>query len=547
MGPDPTVIDGRFELLEALGSGGMGTVWRARDVLLHREVALKEVCSGGSGSGNDTASLQRERAMREARALARIAHPNVVALHHIVDPPPPARPWIVMELVRGSSLADRIDEGPMPLPEVATIGRGLLAGLGAAHRVGVLHRDIKPANVLLREDGSPVLTDFGIAALHDAGGLTTTGNLVGSVDYVAPERLSGHEGDPASDLWSLGLVLFVAAEGYHPLHRDTTAATLAAIMQGVLPAPQRAGRLTPVLQAMLEVDPEARPSIEQLQKMLAGRIDATNSPPAMAPKSLAAQRASPSASSPRPGISPPAAKVGVVPPTPKLGARHLAASKRHRAESASVSRGTIAVLVAVAAVVVALVVGVGFYVARSPTPHPSPLPVPARTTVLGRPPAGRPGANPSAAAAASDLLTPNNIRTAISELEKASGGEEFISATFYQNYIRVGAPVHDQPNLIDEYQYRNGAVHRTGGGERNGAATIRLGSIDWDILPKLLHEANEQLGIPKPTIHYVVVDPRASANDNRPAILVYVGDQYGTAYMSANLDGSIVKTVPRGR
>lgn len=534
MGPDPTVIDGRFELLEPLGSGGMGTVWRARDVLLHREVALKEVCSGGSGSGNDTARLQRERAMREARALARIAHPNVVALHHIVDPQPPERPWIVMELVRGCSLADRIDEGPMPLPAVATIGRGLLAGLGAAHRVGVLHRDIKPANVLLREDGSPVLTDFGIAALHDAGGLTTTGNLVGSVDYVAPERLSGHEGDPASDLWSLGLVLFVAAEGYHPLHRDTTAATLAAIMQGVIPAPKRSGRLKPVLQAMLAVEPEDRPSIEQLQQMLAGRIDAESLAPAKVPVSQVAQRASPSGSS---------TPSGAVPATPKLGARHLA-SKRHRVESATVSPGTVAVLAAVAAVVASAVGAVSFYVERSGTSHPSPA-VATRTTVVGRPPAGRPGNAAPPAAAAADLLTPNNIRAAIGELEKASGGEEFISATFYQNYIRVGAPVHDQPNLIDEYQYRNGSVRRTGGAERNGAATIRLSSIDWDILPGLLATANEQLGVPKPTIHYVVVDTRAPANENRPAILVYVGDQYGTAYLIANVDGATIKTVPR--
>ncbi len=132
--------------------------------------------------------------LREARALARIGHPNVVAIHHIVDSPEVAHPWIVMELVRGQSLADHLAGGPMPPTQAAYLGRGILAALRAAYQVGVLHRDIKPANVLLREDGSPVLTDFGIAAINGMQGLTSTGSVVGSLDYVAPERLNGQEG-----------------------------------------------------------------------------------------------------------------------------------------------------------------------------------------------------------------------------------------------------------------------------------------------------------------------------------------------------------------
>lgn len=255
-----TVVDGRFELLEPLGSGGMGTVWRAYDLALHREVALKEVRAAEPDGGASLPEVQRERVLREARALARIAHPNVVTVHHIVDSDAPAHPWIVMELIRGRTLAEHLADGPMHPARAAQIGRGILGALRAAHVVGVLHRDIKPANVILREDGTPVLTDFGIAAITGLNGLTSTGSVVGSLDYVAPERLGGQEGNPASDLWSLGLVLYVAVEGYHPMRRDTTVATLAAVLKGEVPPPQRSGPLTPALQALLVPEPSHRPS-----------------------------------------------------------------------------------------------------------------------------------------------------------------------------------------------------------------------------------------------------------------------------------------------
>jgi serine/threonine protein kinase len=262
------VVDGRFELLERLGSGGMGTVWRAYDLALHREVALKEVRPSHSRDP-DRAAMLRERVLVEARALARLHHPNVVTVHHIVDDARGEHPWIVMELVRGPSLHARLADGPLAPAEAAGIGRGVLAALAAAHAAGICHRDVKPANVLLREDGRPVLTDFGIAALFDTAGLTATGELVGSPEYIAPERLRGHEGDPASDLWSLGMMLYVAVEGTHPMRRDTPLATLAAVLDGRVPPPVRSGPLTPVLGALLVSDPAARPPIPQLDAMLA--------------------------------------------------------------------------------------------------------------------------------------------------------------------------------------------------------------------------------------------------------------------------------------
>ncbi|MFE7777444.1 serine/threonine-protein kinase [Streptomyces sp. NPDC057445] len=265
------LIDGRFELIERLGSGGMGTVWRARDTVLHREVALKAVRSDASASG-----AVRERVLREARALARLSHPHVVTVHHIVDAEP--HPWIVMELVPGVSLQERLARGPMTPSEAARAGRQVLSALSAAHAAGVQHRDVKPANVLLRPDGTAVLTDFGIAALQGSTSLTVTGELVGSPEFIAPERVRGHDDDnPASDLWSLGLVLYVCVEGVSPLRRATTLATLAAVLDDPVPPPARSGPLAPVLRALLVRDPAARPDARRLDAMLA-QVEAGETP-----------------------------------------------------------------------------------------------------------------------------------------------------------------------------------------------------------------------------------------------------------------------------
>ncbi|MFD4178493.1 serine/threonine-protein kinase [Streptomyces anulatus] len=279
--PSGRVIDGRFTLVERLGSGGMGMVWRARDEALHRDVALKEVRPPDPALAEydpEGARTLRARVLREARALARVDHPNVVTVHHIVDPGEDGYPWIVMELVAGSSLHDRLVAGPMEPAEAAELGRGILSALRAAHASGIQHRDVKPANVLLRTDGRPVLTDFGIAAIRESTSLTTTGALIGSPDYIAPERIRGTEGDPSSDLWSLGMMLYVAVEGRHPLRRATTLATLAAVLDEEIPPPVRAGSLTPVLNALLTRDIPARPDAEALDRLLAEAARTGGSP-----------------------------------------------------------------------------------------------------------------------------------------------------------------------------------------------------------------------------------------------------------------------------
>ncbi|MEV6431269.1 serine/threonine-protein kinase [Nocardia sp. NPDC051463] len=524
-----TVVDGRFELLEPLGSGGMGTVWRAYDLALHREVALKEVRAAEPDGGASLPDVQRERVLREARALARIAHPHVVTVHHIVDSDAATHPWIVMELIRGRTLAEHLAEGPMHPARAAQIGRGILGALRAAHVVGVLHRDIKPANVILREDGTPVLTDFGIAAITGLNGLTSTGSVVGSLDYVAPERLGGQEGNPASDLWSLGLVLYVAVEGYHPMRRDTTVATLAAVLKGEVPPPQRSGPLTPALQALLVPEPSHRPSPEQVDWLLAqaaaqiGAAPAAQAHPAQIPAHV-----------------PPAHPAPTHGPSSGIPGPNPAASPQRQRWILSG--------IAAAAITGAIVVAVAMQ-PDSSTNRTGP----SQPTETSQRPGGTqlPGATPSAAPVteeAGDLLTPDGIRTAIAALEKVTGGREFTDATFYPTFANVAAPVAGQPKIYDEFSYRNGIAGRKGaGGQMSGKATVTLSSINWDILPTLMRAAEDQLNVGTPTLRYVIVDPAWTFNDDRPTIMVYLTDDYGSAYLAADVDGTVVKVYARER
>lgn len=254
------VIAGRYRLLSPLGEGGMGTVWRARDEVLHREVAVKEV---RAPAGLPAPEVERmyARLEREAWAAARVAHRNVVTVYDVAMEE--GRPWIVMELVRGISLYDLLDaEGPLTPQRTAHIGAEVLAALRAAHEAGVLHRDVKPGNVLMANDGRVVLTDFGIAMVEGSSALTMTGEVIGSPEFLAPERALGRTPGPESDLWSLGVMLYAAVEGNSPFRQDTPLSTLRAVVDEELPPPRRAGPLTPVIEGLLRKDPAERLSGE---------------------------------------------------------------------------------------------------------------------------------------------------------------------------------------------------------------------------------------------------------------------------------------------
>ncbi|WP_306332199.1 serine/threonine-protein kinase [Streptomyces sp. KL109B] len=260
------MVAGRYRLLDPLGEGGMGTVWRARDEVLGREVAVKEV---RAPAGLPEAEVQRmyARLEREAWASARVTHRNVVTVYDVATDE--QRPWVVMELVRGVSLAEQLDaEGPMPPQRAAHIGAEVLAALRAAHEAGVLHRDVKPGNVLLSNDGRVVLTDFGIAMVEGTSALTMTGEVIGSPEFLAPERALGRTPGPESDLWSLGVLLYASVEGHSPFRQDTPLSTLRAIVDEELPPPRSAGPLAPIIEGLLRKDPAERTPVADAERDL---------------------------------------------------------------------------------------------------------------------------------------------------------------------------------------------------------------------------------------------------------------------------------------
>ncbi|MER7155553.1 serine/threonine-protein kinase, partial [Streptomyces lydicus] len=263
------LVGGRYRLEEALGGGGFGRVWRAHDRTLDVDVAVKEVWLPPATS--ETEHAQRlVRAEREARNAAKLrSHPCVVAVHDVVIED--GAPWIVMELVEGANLADRLAEhGPMPVADVARIAGELLEGLGAAHEAGIVHRDVKPTNVMLTRDGRALLADFGIAVHKGDTAVTTTGGLIGSLEYMAPERFDGVDSGGAGDLYSLGVTLYQALEGVSPFHHDTPTETLSAVVLGQAPVPQRAGRLGPLIAWLLDKDPANRPTVAQARAVIGG-------------------------------------------------------------------------------------------------------------------------------------------------------------------------------------------------------------------------------------------------------------------------------------
>ncbi|MFG3440410.1 protein kinase [Nonomuraea sp. NPDC047897] len=264
-------IAGRYQLLEPIGKGGMGIVWRAHDELLDRTVAVKEV-RYAAALGDEVQMLNR-RTMREARAAARFEHPNVIVVHDVIEEDD--RPWIVMQLVQSRSLGAVIkQDGPLKPKRVAEIGLAVLDALHRAHESGVLHRDVKPENVLLADDGRVVLTDFGIATLETETQLTVTG-LAGTPAFIAPERLKGLPARRESDLWSLGATLYTAVEGRSPHERGMALATMHAVLTDPPDPAPHAGPLAEVIDLLLAKEPVQRPSYEETERLLREAIAAS--------------------------------------------------------------------------------------------------------------------------------------------------------------------------------------------------------------------------------------------------------------------------------
>jgi serine/threonine protein kinase len=266
--------------MSALGNGGMGTVWLAEDDLLSRQVAVKEVSPPADMTEHER-ELLRERTLREARTAARLSHPNVVTIYDVVEDD--GRPWIVMELVPSRSLRDVVDAGgPLTAQQAAAAGLQVLAALRAAHALGIMHRDVKPGNVLIDEGGRAVLADFGIARTQDSPALTTSGMVVGSPSYIAPERARGEQGGPESDLWSLGATLYALVEGRPAYDRGGALPTLMAVVNEDPDPPSRAGELWPVIRGLLDHVPSRRLGPDEAGRMLrqiAGSSDGSGTVP----------------------------------------------------------------------------------------------------------------------------------------------------------------------------------------------------------------------------------------------------------------------------
>ncbi|MER5504694.1 serine/threonine-protein kinase [Streptomyces sp. NPDC002766] len=285
------LLAGRYRLGAVLGRGGMGTVWRAEDETLGRTVAVKEL-RFPSNIDEDEKRRLITRTLREAKAIARIRNNSAVTVFDVVDEDD--RPWIVMELVEGKSLAEVIREDGLLEPKrAAEVGLAILDVLRSAHREGILHRDVKPSNVLLESDTERVvLTDFGIAQVEGDPSITSTGMLVGAPSYISPERARGHKPGPAADLWSLGGLLYAAVEGLPPYDKGSAIATLTAVMTEPLEEPKNAGPLKDVIYGLLNKDPAKRLDDAGARAMLNAVIHAPE-PKAAEPEPLDATRVVP--------------------------------------------------------------------------------------------------------------------------------------------------------------------------------------------------------------------------------------------------------------
>lgn len=297
MSDEGRLVAGRYRVQRRIGSGAMGVVWECVDEVLHRTVAVKQLLLQ-PGLDPGEAEEARQRAMREGRIAARLQHGHAVSVYDVAEDE--GQPVLVMEYLPSTSLASMMsDHGPLPPREVARIGAQVASALGAAHAVGVVHRDIKPGNILLGDDGTVKITDFGISRAQGDVAVTKTGMLAGTPAYLSPDVACGQEPTGASDVFSLGATLYAAIEGRPPFGQsENTLALLHAVAAGKVDPPQTAGGMYEPLMAMLQARVEDRPDMAQVREMLQAVADGqavtsipsmpTPIPPAMAPGSAAA-------------------------------------------------------------------------------------------------------------------------------------------------------------------------------------------------------------------------------------------------------------------
>jgi serine/threonine protein kinase len=265
-------IRDRYRLLEPIGGGAMGTVWRAQDEKLDRTVAIKELLLPHDHDEQRTQEA-KNRAMREARIAARLQHSHAITVFAVLEEED--RPWLVMEYLPSKSLALVLGEEPATVDDAIRVGVQISSALAGAHRAGVVHRDVKPANILVSEDGTAKITDFGISRAIGDVKLTATGEIAGTPAYLAPEVARGEDADYAADVFSLGATLYAAVEGQSPYGTaDNPIALLYKASSGEIVPPEKAGRLTPLLLRMLASEPAERPSMDEVEQELLALLPA---------------------------------------------------------------------------------------------------------------------------------------------------------------------------------------------------------------------------------------------------------------------------------
>jgi eukaryotic-like serine/threonine-protein kinase len=332
----PALIADRYRLRHVVGRGGMGVVWEAWDERLERRVALKQLHRQTTGSAAE-AELANKRAMREARLTARLNHPHAVPVFDVVEQQ--GQLWLIMQFIPSITLAAVLEEvGPLKPDEAAKVGAQVASALAAAHAVGIVHRDVKPGNILIAEDSTALISDFGIAhALGDVT-LTSSGMIHGTPAYLAPEVARGGEATFASDMFSLGATLYGAIEGTPPFGTDENSmALLHRVASGEFPPPQRCGALTPVIMHMLSADPEARPSMGAVADNFAERSRSSargeTLTPAAADEATTGEAADPSLSTTEPSRGPDSAPESA----PQSRDQRLTEPRRRRAIAVAVA------------------------------------------------------------------------------------------------------------------------------------------------------------------------------------------------------------------
>jgi serine/threonine protein kinase len=403
------VLGGRYRLIREIARGGMAIVWEARDGLLDRHVAVKVL---HPQFAEDPEFLERFR--REARAAARLSHPNIVSIYDVGEDVEARTPFIVMELVEGGNLKDRIRRAaPLADGEIRSIGAAVASTLEYAHKRGLIHRDVKPQNVLLGEDGRPRLTDFGIAQAITSNGLTRTGAVMGSVQYLAPELARGRPATPQSDLYGLGTVLYEMATGRVPFQGETDLATALAHIEQIPPSPRSLNaRLAPdlertILRAMAKSPDQRFHTAAEMASALRALPTAT---------AAAAVRGHADGPTQRmmtvPAPPPPPTTTSRARPAPSAAgvSRRTARPRQSRGAGA----GVLVLLLALAAVLLAL--GAGFFGLATlnreapPTLVPTSRPATAVLTAVSKPavvPSDTPVPAPSATPEPSATLEPS--------------------------------------------------------------------------------------------------------------------------------------------